>query len=118
MSKRSHRISRLQDGSVVAFVPLGPNGKHGECAIDLEDLSALVERGVSMSWTLNFGSQGVGYVYTKGAKNNRNISIARLIMDCRPGEKIRYRDGNSLNLRRENLKLVSGFSCKSDELFV
>jgi hypothetical protein len=34
------------------------------------------------------------------------LGIARILLDAKPGQAVRYRDGNPLNLQIENLYLV------------
>lgn len=34
------------------------------------------------------------------------VGVARVLMDAQPGTKVRYKDGNPLNLCRENLVLM------------
>jgi len=40
-------------------------------------------------------------------KSNR-VSVARCLLDADVGQIVRYKDGNPLNLRRENLLLMDG----------
>lgn len=39
---------------------------------------------------------------------NSKISVARCLLDADVGQIVRYKDGNPLNLRRENLLLMDG----------
>lgn len=39
---------------------------------------------------------------------NSKVSVARVLLDADQGQIIRYKDGNPLNLRRENLLLLDG----------
>ncbi|WP_454656832.1 hypothetical protein [Bosea beijingensis] len=54
------------------------------------------------SWFLNSTGNGHRYVRVWHAPTARNVMVARLILGTER-ETIRYQDGDSLNLRRENL---------------
>lgn len=54
------------------------------------------------SWFLNSSGNGYGYVRAKSPASSRNVMIARLILGIESGA-VRHQDGDSLNLRRDNL---------------
>jgi hypothetical protein len=88
--------ARDRDGRAILLVPLA-NSSH-EARILPEDYQALVAQGVSPHWCLN------GAV--KVAAWPRNVQrVARLIMAPHGDVQVRHRDGDRLNLRRDNLVL-------------
>lgn len=66
---------------------------------DYERVQALTG---NASWFLNSSGNGHHYVRVWHAPAARNVMVARLILGTER-ETIRYQDGDSLNLRRENL---------------
>lgn len=107
-----------QNGTTCVQLPLANNQGHAELYAD--DLAALVSCGVSTNWTLNYPSltRSGGrdcyvqcHVPTSYRNKNGNWTaqvVARLIMQAGAGERVRYVDRNTLNLRRDNLYLTSG----------
>jgi len=75
--------------------------------LDAEDFDRLMAAGVSPCWTLNRdGKMGIGYVRAPWGSDPRGrtlVSIAPLVLGTEPGQRVHYRDGNRLNLRRSNL---------------
>lgn len=76
-----------------------------------EDYQRLMDAGFTRFW--NYAADGRGHAYpTLNAYtrrgDNREVNVARLIIGAGQGEHARAIDGNSLNLRRENLLLVPG----------
>lgn len=68
-----------------------------------EDLEALQALGLSTNWAaLKSGHVTCNARRAASAK----ALVARILMDARAGEMVTYRDGNPLNLRRENLTVV------------
>jgi hypothetical protein len=100
---RTKRVPRHEEG--ILAIPLGPNGAKGEAYLLPEDFELLVKLGLSTQWNLN----PLGYVTAPCARApGANVSVARVLLDCGPGQRVSYLDGNKLNLRRENLKLKGG----------
>ncbi len=66
---------------------------------DYERVQALTG---NASWFLNSSGNGHRYVRVWHAPTGRNVMVARLVLGIER-ETIRYRDGDSLNLRRDNL---------------
>lgn len=101
--KRPVEIRRDPSGELVVLVRLAG----GNTAVTTyEAFARLLEAGVSPNWVLN--SDGKGRVYvrcTRTAELGGNLlMVSRLLV--RPTERrlaVRYRDGNRLNLRPENL---------------
>jgi hypothetical protein len=113
MGKREYKTQKIGLGEIVVTVPLGPNGKHGECILDKSDMDSLLTMGVSTNWTVT-----KGYVTASGKSSNNHVLIARVLTGASHGERVRFLDGNKLNLRRHNLKLVKGQGSKTDALYV
>ena len=111
MAKREFKTTKIGAGEIIVTVPLGKNAKHGECILDKSDMDRLLTMGVSTNWTLNNGSV---HAYSRSG----HLTIARVITDASIGERVRYLDGNTLNLRKHNLELVRGKGSKTDALYV
>lgn len=99
-----------EGGARLARVPLG---KHNEftpkryAELWLDDYEFLCRLGLSPNWT-SYHVKGKRYVSTgtvdcKGLR----VHVARIIANASEGECVRFVDGNSLNLRRENLRIAS-----------
>lgn len=66
-----------------------------------QDYTELVELGAGLPWQFQ-QSQVVIW------RNPKRLNIARILMDADKGIKISFADGNSRNLRRDNLIRVAG----------
>ncbi|ATC32510.2 hypothetical protein CA606_09200 [Caulobacter vibrioides] len=89
-----------------AYVPVTNSPGH-YVRVDLGDLRRLEGRGQAGAWFLNGNDRRPGYVRTQnGPGKGRLRQVARLITEAGPGEIVRYRDGDRLNLTRANLSLV------------
>lgn len=86
------------DGSV--HVPLARNGE-AEATIDFEDYQYLVSLGVSPNWQQS--GRSVSARTPKG-----NMLVGRILMDAKAGQRVQYKDGNPLNLKRDNLSIRDG----------
>lgn len=86
------------DGMPIFLVPLANTDVRARILPD--DYHALRERGVSPFWCLNDGAVKVNHrpLYVQ--------RVARLLIQPQDGFQVRHRDGNGLNLRRDNLILV------------
>lgn len=106
--KRTPTYTRDHDSREIVRVPLC-NSKHAARILAV-DFDRLRTTGVSDQWTLN----GVGeyqYVRCPVSENVGDLdTVARLILHAPPGRIVKYRDGNRLNLRRDNLVLVPGYA--------
>lgn len=80
--------------------------KAGHAIVDAEAYAELMQAQVSPNWALNSNGQGRHYVKA-GTINNKRV-VARLITKAAAGEQVEYRNGNPLDLRRDNLRLVRG----------
>lgn len=70
-----------------------------------EDYAALTASGVSPFWFLCWNKRdGVQYVRASVPGDNKR-AVARLITGAGKGEQVTHRDGNRLNLRRDNLQV-------------
>lgn len=77
-----------------------------------EDFEAIVRAGGGPNWTFNPAGPERRYVRTQMRRGSRDAraghleTVARLVAGAREGQKVKYRDGNRLNLRRTNLQVV------------
>lgn len=102
-----------EGGREIAHVPLAT----GQTAtLYRRDLDMLTANGLSLAWTFNPNGQGTAYVRAAeaGRASGGLVGVARLILNAGRGAIVRYRDGNRLNLRRENLYVASGKAARRD----
>lgn len=100
----------------VSYVPLGRSGSK-TAVLYKDDLDYLMRLGVGNRWIAN---PNQNYVLCFGNKPGKRIMVARLLLNAGPGNRVHYKDGNPLNLRRDNLSLKR-HSCptlKNDLAFV
>lgn len=76
-----------------------------------EDYQRLMDAGFSRHWQYTEDGRGGAYVtlnaYTRNG-HSRMIPVARLLAGAGHGERVRCSDGNTLNLRSENLSIYLG----------
>ena len=73
--------------------------------VNTDDYHLLRERGWTARWTAR---KVTGNNFYPSVNHGDKIRpIARLILDALRDEKVRYRDGNQLNLTRANLRLIA-----------
>ncbi|WP_296201619.1 hypothetical protein [uncultured Hyphomicrobium sp.] len=104
---KARPIEQVQEGGrLVAKVQLGRDPSL-KAEIYQDDLEFLEKLGLSLNWTA-LKMSGAIYV-TANAKNTAGgkVLVARVLLDAGPGQMIRYADKNPLNLRRENLRIVT-----------
>jgi hypothetical protein len=92
---------------LIAIVPLC-NGR-GAVTLLASDLDALIERGHGPNWYRCGNGKGRFYVATRnpqGHSASDNVTLVRLIAGAAKGERVSYLDGDSMNLRPENLVLA------------
>ncbi|GLK56134.1 hypothetical protein JOD31_001052 [Methylopila capsulata] len=104
------RFYRDSQSREIAVVPVG-HGKH--CTLLKPDYERLRALGVSETWGLSGDGKGRFYVsayHTRAYSSAGRVSVARLILDLRGGERCFYRSRDRLDLRPENLAADSGFA--------
>lgn len=107
MKGRPVRIDGDREKGFVVYVPLARGDD--EAVLDLEDYNELVALKVYPNWQLRGGQAGAR------GPGGINVLIARVLTDAKPGQRVTYRDGDKLNLRRSNLECSeSGFSVNHD----
>lgn len=99
----------FEDTPIIA-VPLGRDGEQ-EALIDLQDYKDLVALGVSPNWQLRGGNVSAK---SSNIAADESILVARVLMDARPGQMVRFKDRDYKNLQRSNLSVVSGRGKKPD----
>lgn len=98
------------DGQELAHVALANTDRRA--TLYAEDYQRLMANGFSPFWALT-GMSKRGrqypslYAYTAQG-HNRAIMVARLITCAPQGQRVEPRDGDALNMRAENLELVTG----------
>lgn len=86
------------DGTPVVHIPV--NGSDRPAKLYVDDYRRLIREGDLMNWHATTSGGYKLYVRT-----SRALGVARLIMKAKPGQVVRYRDGDTFNLRRDNLML-------------
>lgn len=112
---------RDPDGTPCVRIPLSDGRNFAELYAD--DYQALLERGITGNWQHNVPNRisrrsHRSYVQCHVPLNGRArsggrmtaVTVARLIANAPKGRKVYYRDGNTLNLRRDNLRLRDGYT--------
>jgi len=95
-----------KDGLPVAMIPLIGTDRRAKVA--LEDFLRLKAAGVPDIWSRSGdANKGRGYVTSRATLGGQTFTfiVARLILEAPPNMRVKYHDGNSLNLRRDNLYL-------------
>lgn len=104
MNSNSHIVIRSvdKDGRAVVGVRLS---KSHQCAwLYEEDYERIVEEYGAPSWRLTPNGNGQAYVrFKQYGLNARNVTVARLVAGDFDRTGVKYKDGNPLNLRSENL---------------
>lgn len=101
-----------EGGRALVRVPLGRSGlKFAEIWED--DWEFLRKLGNPVNWNC-VGDKGHVTVCAPKASGN-HIAVGRVLLNAGPGQTVRFLDGNPLNLRRENLRLIKGgWACRRD----
>lgn len=97
------------DGQQLVHIALANSNRRA--TLYAEDFQRLTAAGFSSRWQYTEDGRGSAYVtltaYTRDG-HNRVIPVARLLADAGHGERVRCSDGNTLNLRIENLSIYLG----------
>ena len=92
-------------GKPCVRVPLASN--KGHATLLPKDYEALKRRRVPFRWHVSSGRAGDQRVRVSIRHRNRvlNLQVGRLIARARPNERLRYLNGNPLDLRSSNLEV-------------
>jgi len=97
------------DGQQLVHVALANSNQRA--TLYAEDYQRMMAAGFTRHWQHAKDGRGNAYA-TLGAYNPEGVDclvfVARLITQAKAGQSVRYADGNPLNLRTENLKLMKG----------
>lgn len=100
------------NGQRLAHVALA--GTNQRATLYTEDLERILADGWSPFWSFTITDKTAPrrkYVLVHGynAKGrHRSITVARLVAEVSKGQRVKYADGDRLNLRRENLLMKKG----------
>lgn len=103
--------SRDDDGRPVVGVPLS-NRPGVRAWLYQTDFEAILAEHGTHSWYVNGNGSGGLYVRMKSRDRQNNVMVARLVMADPLARRVRYRDGDALNLRSRNLEV-----CRPDPRF-
>jgi hypothetical protein len=95
-----------KDGVPVATIPLV--GTDRRAKVTHEDFLRLKAAGLEWLWNRSGNAnKGRGYVTVRATLDGQRFTVvvARLILEAPPNMRVKYRDENSFNLRRDNLYL-------------
>ncbi|MBW6398659.1 HNH endonuclease [Roseomonas sp. HJA6] len=109
--------ARLVDGGKSVMVALHGTRGRGKCmTLDARDWHH-IKTTIGDVWGINVSGTGLHFQVRCGAARvaalakqpgeRPTATLARILMNAKRGEVVKYRDGNPLNLRRENLEVVS-----------
>lgn len=92
-----------EDGTPIVRVEL-VNRRGVFATVDEADFNRLLDAGFSPRWCLNESAPGFFYVrcYQGGVAGKLGV-VARLVAEAGRGRQIKYRNGNTLDLRSRNL---------------
>lgn len=98
------------EGALCAVVPLGKKGKQGQATIEKADWDRYLENGYSPNLRLNSSGNVVTGHRQKAQGRSCDTTVARIILRSmiQKGQRIRYVNGDRLDLRRKNLELARG----------
>lgn len=110
---KARPITTVEEGSrLTARVPLGRDGLYF-AELYKEDYDFLCRLGMSPNWAC-YKNQHLFYVTAACVNTPSNrVLVARVLVDAGVGEVVRFADGNTLNLRRDNLRLAASAKGKS-----
>lgn len=108
------RLKLENSGTVIIAVPLidSHSGETFWAELDLRNWLRLMEMGAEGAWFFDRKGRDRpdGQVRTnapvRSGTSNKNVTIARLITNAKPGQQARTLDRNPLNLRQDNLNLI------------
>jgi HNH endonuclease len=107
--QRTPTHARDTDLREIVLVPLANHSKPAK--IFREDFEALLAAGYSSAWTFNAADSAGTRRYVRcgvWARRGNLAIVARLILSSPKGRVVKHRDGDRLNLRRDNLFLAEG----------
>jgi hypothetical protein len=109
MQQAAPEFTTDTDGQAVVHVALANSQRRA--TLYTENYQRLMEAGFSRFWKYTEDGRGSAYVtvnaYTRDG-HCRMIPVARLIAQAGHGQRVRCSDGNTLNLRSENLSAYLG----------
>ena len=101
----THRPSLFDEGKPTTAVPLQDDTWS---LVETEDYLRLVEEeGFPSQWYAALNGQNVPYVRVRLPGKGQCVAVSRLVVGALPGERVIYRNGNTLDLRRGNLIRVA-----------
>jgi hypothetical protein len=115
MTVRPVQYSIDENGQEIVLVPLDPERKY-YAKLYADDYERLLKLGVTGEWSVHNNGSGRLYVTVRSKINAHHIIVARLIANPLPGYSVYYKNGDTLDLRRDNLEIrkCAGFRRDSE----
>jgi hypothetical protein len=113
--KRAQRIVRHlidEQGHKLVHVPLDAKAKRYAILFE-NDYTALIDLGLSPRWRLK-RDRGATRVTVWNRATRQEVAVARLIIGAGAGQAVTNANGNSLDLRANNLVVSSGKGTRND----
>ena len=102
-----------EDGREIVLVPLGREMKY-HAKLYNDDYERLLQLGVTGKWNTHDNGDGRLYVTVRSKINRHHIIVARLIANPLPGYSVYYKNGDTLDLRRDNLEIRKNHGIRKD----
>ena len=99
--RRTPMATKDNKGASTIHVPL-PNGSHA--VLNDCDFFRLMDSGLTDQWLINDNGRGTSYV--RCMSHGRLVTVARLISNAPVNSSVNVLNGDHLDLRRMNLKVV------------
>jgi hypothetical protein len=96
-------LRQTVDGSEQVFVPVRGAGY---ARLDAYDYDRLAACGMSFDWFISTDTHGALHVQapTQAPARCPVLSVARVVTGAAPSERVKFQDGDRLNLLRSNLR--------------
>lgn len=106
--QRTPRHTTDPNGMAIVKVPL--YGLSLPVTLYADDFQRILQAEYSHCWHIKYTGPHRGYAYVWSGEPGYFVPVARLVVEAGPRQIVSYRDGDRLNLRRDNLRLERGYA--------